>query len=138
MSLFSKEHCKSLFNPWPLRMITVQQSSLDFIDVLCRGEIISHIKIRQALKAVKIFSGNSLFQGWVQLSLNCDGNTMGADVATTVVQVAFLMRLAKEIESYYTPKCWYSKVLIISQQVLMKIIAIALPLLKKRVFECLI
>lgn len=86
---------------------------------------------------MKIFLGNSLFQGWIQLSLNCDGNTMGPDVATTVVQVAFLMRLADEIESYYTPKCWYSKVLIISQQVLMKIIAIALPLLKKRVFECL-
>lgn len=63
---------------------------------------------------------------------------MGADAATTVVQAAFLMRLANEIKLYHTPICLYSKVLIISHQALLKTIAIALPLLQTREFECLI
>lgn len=66
--------------------------------------------------------------------MNLDGNSTEA---TTEVQMTFLMRLAEEIKLYHTSVCLYFGDLIISHQAFMKTMAIALPLLKKKEFECL-
>lgn len=58
---------------------------------------------------------------------------MGSDMATTVVQIAFLMKVANKINVQLAPFNLHSKVLIFSQPMLMKTTATALSLLKKKV-----
>lgn len=54
-------------------------------------------------------------------------------MATTVVQIAFLMKVANKINVQLAPLHLHSKVLIFSQPMLMKTTATALSLLKKKV-----